>query len=98
MNMATKPYSEGRVLDSLRDFIEACKTIDQWVLIEDADWNEEIGALIEACAEQITSPPLIIFDRLKGYPAGYRIASHVTASYKRHALALGLPVDGKSRE
>lgn len=89
---------EGRVLDSLRDFIEACKQIDRWVLIEDADWNEEIGALLEACAEQITSPPLIIFDRVKGYPAGYRIASNVTSSYKRQALALGLPVDGKSRE
>lgn len=39
-------YSE--VFDDLRPFIDAAKKVSEWQEIKGADWNLEIGALIEA--------------------------------------------------
>jgi UbiD family decarboxylase len=79
--------------DDLPSFLEACKEVDEWRLIEKADWKYEIGALVEAAAELIPEPPLLIFDSIKDYPPGYRVASLVLTTYRRTALALGLPLD-----
>jgi len=43
--MDTLPYTD------FRTFIEEAKKVAEWQLIEGADWNNEIGALIEATAE-----------------------------------------------
>ncbi len=83
----------GVIFDDLRDFIGACQEVDSWRAILGADWDLEIGALTEATAELIPEPPMLVFDRIKGYPAGYRVVSLLLASYKRAALALGLPLD-----
>src|SRR4051795_2016772 len=88
--------TEGRralpqeIFDDLRQYIEACKRVAQWREIKGADWNLEIGTIIEATAERITPPPLLIFDEIKGYPSGYRVLGLSFANYKRVALALGL--------
>ena len=87
----------GLSFDGLQEFIEACKEVDEWRLIEGADWNEELGALYEAAAETIQDPPLLLFDRIKGYPAGHRVVALLTSSYKRSALQLGLWPAGRSR-
>ena len=36
---------------------------------------------------------MLLFDKVKGYPAGFRVCSLPYAAYKRVALALGLPTD-----
>ena len=89
---------EGVKFDDLRTFISRCQEIDKWQLIEGADWDCEIGALVEATAELIPDPPLLLFDNIKGYPPGYRVVSLTTASLKRAALALGLPTDKSKLE
>ncbi|HLY64805.1 MAG TPA: UbiD family decarboxylase [Chloroflexota bacterium] len=90
--LATAPTETG-VFNDLRSFIAACQEMDDWRAIDGADWDLEIGALTEATAELITEPPLLLFDNIKGYPAGYRVVSLLLASYRRGALALGLPLD-----
>src|SRR5581483_10609902 len=85
----------GMIFDDLQTYIDAAMEVDEWRVIEDADWNEEIGALTEAVAELIPEPPLLLFDRIKGYPPGYRVVSLPMASAKRAALAMGLDIDGK---
>src|SRR5438105_7455091 len=92
----TGGFMSGTVFTGLQEYVDACMEIDEYRIIEGADWNEEIGALIEATAELIPEPPMLIFDRIKDYPAGYRLVAHTGSSYKRQALALGLPPD-KSR-
>ena len=57
-----------------RGFIEAAKKVSEWRLIEGADWNNEIGALIEATAE-LDERPMLLFDKIKDYPAGFRLVS-----------------------
>jgi UbiD family decarboxylase len=88
----------GTVFDGLQEFVDAAMEIDDYRIIQGADWDEEIGALLEASAELIPRPPMMIFDQVKGYPEGYRIAMNVLAGHKRLALALGLDVEGKSKE
>lgn len=91
------PHGEEEVpiYDDFRSYIEACQRLgdSEWRLIEGADWDEEIGALTEAAADLLDSPPLLLFDNIKDYPKGYRVVSLPTGSWKRHCLALGLPFD-----
>ena len=76
-----------------RSFIDEAKKISDHRIIENADWDGEIGALVESTAELVPQPPMLIFDKVKGYPAGYRVCSLPYAAYRRVALALGLPTD-----
>jgi 4-hydroxy-3-polyprenylbenzoate decarboxylase len=89
---------EAQVFDDLRQYIAAAKQMSAWREIKGADWNLEIGALIEATAELIPQPPMLMFDEIKGYPAGYRILSLQYADFRRVALALGLPYDKSKLE
>ena len=89
---------QAQVFEDLRQYIAAAKQMSPWKEITGADWNLEIGALIEATAELIPQPPLLIFDEIKGYPRGYRIVSLQYADFRRVALALGLPYDKSKLE
>lgn len=84
--------------DDLRQYMEACKNVSDWREIKGADWNLEIGTIIEATAERIAPAPLLIFDEIKGYPAGFRVLGLSFAYYKRVALALGLPAEKSKLE
>jgi 4-hydroxy-3-polyprenylbenzoate decarboxylase len=84
--------------DDLRQYIDACKAVSEWREIKGADWNLEIGTIIEATAERISPAPLLIFDEIKGYRAGFRVVGLSFAHYKRVALALGLPPEKSKLE
>jgi UbiD family decarboxylase len=75
----------------LRAFIESAARLGELRIIEGADWNLEIGCLTELMAEQ--EGPLLLFDSIRGYPKGFRVAVNVLATARRFALALGLPTD-----
>jgi hypothetical protein len=90
-SMDTLPYHD------FRSFIEEAKKVSEWRLIEGADWDSEIGALIEATAE-LDSRPMLLFDKIKDYPAGFRLVSLAFANYKRTALAFGISPDKSKLE
>lgn len=75
----------------LRDFLAAAAALGDVRTIEGADWDLEIGCITELSAEK--HGPILLFDAIAGYPAGYRIAANVLASPRRFALAMGLPID-----
>src|SRR5438105_5506108 len=79
--------------DGLRSFLAECEKLGEVKVIRDADWNLEIGALTEMVSELIDEPPALMFDKIKGYPKGFRVLSIPTASRVRMATALGLPPD-----
>lgn len=85
--------NDHNAYDGLRSFLVECEAIGELQVIKGADWNLEIGALTEATSELIKEPPAILFDEIKGYPAGFRVLSIPTASRRRMALALRLPVE-----
>ncbi|MDP2645722.1 MAG: UbiD family decarboxylase [Desulfobacterales bacterium] len=83
--------------NDLREYIEQIEKIDRCQVIEGADWDLEIGVLLEAKAA-IQDSPLLIFDKIKGYKQGYRIASNVIHTPRRFAFMTGLPLEAKGVE
>ncbi|MFN4281585.1 MAG: UbiD family decarboxylase [Alphaproteobacteria bacterium] len=90
--MSTNKY------DGFRSFLEECLQHDESIEINGADWDLEIGTLTEAAAEKIDAPPMLMFDNIRGYPKGFRVASLPLASAKRIALIVGLPTDKSKLE
>ena len=63
----------------LREFLRLAEETGELVVIEEADPHLEIGALYELSLEH-AHPPVLLFDRIKGYPPGYRVLMNVRTS------------------
>ena len=77
---------------SLRDltgWLEGATALGEVKTVKGADWNVEIGAITEL-AQHRENGPAVLFDEVKGYPAGYRLLVNSLGSLKRTALTLGL--------
>ncbi len=80
------------MFDDLREFIQKSEEMDECRFIEGADWDLEIGNITEL-GISVPESPLLVFDKIKGYPPGYRVTSNILTSYKRLALVFGLPLN-----
>ena len=82
------------IFNDLREFIAEAEKRGDVKVIEEADWNLEIGLITEW---QIAQPnnPLLLFKNIKGYPPEYSVATNLFGTPARTALALGLPADMK---
>ncbi|MBI4330111.1 MAG: UbiD family decarboxylase [Chloroflexi bacterium] len=80
----------------LRSFIDQLRDIGELKHVEGADWDLEIGTITELMDER--NGPGLLFDRIKGYPAGYRVAASLIATPRRMAVAFGLPSDTTNAE
>ncbi|HJU61417.1 MAG TPA: hypothetical protein VJ864_05180 [Candidatus Binatia bacterium] len=58
---------------SLEDFIKAADAIGEVRHVEGADLELDVGCLTELLGER--GGPMPVFDKIPGYPAGYRICS-----------------------
>ena len=80
--------------EDLRQWLEIVESMGELKRINDADWNLEIGTLAELIyRERPGVVPAILFDRIKGYPRGFRILFGQNCSFRRLALTLGLPLE-----
>ncbi len=75
----------------LRVFMDELNRLGELKVVENADWNLEIGTITELSNEK--KGPALLFDHIKGYPAGYRVISNLTATPRRLKASLGFPVD-----
>src|SRR5215470_3060544 len=73
----------------LREFIAQIDALKALRRIAGADPHHEIGAITEVAAGMAECPALL-FDRIKGYPPGFRIVSNAVTNPQRAALALGI--------
>ncbi|MBI4334309.1 MAG: UbiD family decarboxylase [Chloroflexi bacterium] len=73
----------------LRGFVRRLQSLNEIKIIEGADWDLEIGAITELVSER--NGPALLFDNIKNYPSGYRIATNLLATPKRMAAAFGFP-------
>lgn len=80
--------------DDLRGYIDRVKEIGECKVIEEADWDLEIGVISELYLS-VPDPPLLLFDKIRNHEPGYRIISNLLITPKRAALALGLPLEAK---
>jgi len=81
----------ARISMDLRSYIRQLKDVGLLAEIHGADWNLEIGALTELSAEK--AGPALLFDRIKGYPEGYRVLTNFLNNPKLLRAALGYPPD-----
>ncbi len=72
----------------LQQFISVLKRHHEIESVDDADPNLEIGTITELADER--NGPALLFDNIKGYPAGQRIVTGAIATPRRWALAFGL--------
>src|SRR3972149_299083 len=77
-----------RMFDDLRGFIDVVEQIGECRVVENADWDVEIGSITEVVLDR-KNPPMLLFNSIKGYPPGYRIVTGAFATPKRILLALG---------
>jgi len=74
----------------LRDWIRGAEELGELRRVEGADWHLEIGAITEvaACGQASYA---VLFDKIKGYPTGYRVLVGMNESLKRQCLTTNLP-------
>jgi 4-hydroxy-3-polyprenylbenzoate decarboxylase len=78
---------------NLREFIAKVEELGELKRIDGVDWNKEMGAITEILyREKAEKSPALLFDRIKGYPEGYRCLYGMLNSPKRFALSLGIPI------
>src|SRR3954451_9108808 len=75
----------------LRDWLGQVDDLGQLPQVKGVDWDLELGALTDLMARKPQNAAALLFDEIKGYPAGYRVASGLLNSRERVALTLGLP-------
>jgi 4-hydroxy-3-polyprenylbenzoate decarboxylase len=63
---------------------------------EGVDWNLEAGAILRRSAE--AGLPAVLFQKIKGYPKGYRLFGGGAAKFKRMAIAMGMSPDTPPKE
>jgi len=75
----------------LRDWLAGVEALGELRRIEGADWNLEMGTLVELLAREADeTAPAVLFDRVPGYAAGYRCLFGATGSVRRLAHTLGI--------
>jgi UbiD family decarboxylase len=72
----------------LRAWLAAVETLGELRTVDAADPELEIGALTEINDEQ--RGPALLFDRIKGHPAGHRLLSSALITSSRLGLAMGV--------
>ena len=82
--------------DDLRDLLRDFEAMREVKLIEGADPHLEISALAETLTMRFPGEePALLFDKIKGFPPGFRILSGASNSFRRLAHVFGLATPEK---
>ena len=73
--------------DDLRSFLDVLTERGKLRVVNNADWDLEIGTINELMAER--QGPALLFDRIKGYPPGFRVATNLMHHRVGQKLAFG---------
>ncbi|HLB13259.1 MAG TPA: hypothetical protein VJO15_09915, partial [Dehalococcoidia bacterium] len=74
----------------LREYIDRLEQEGELVRVgAEVDWDLELGGIVRRATE--TKAPAPFFEKIKGYPPGYRALGAPVANYRRIAIAMGLP-------
>jgi 3-polyprenyl-4-hydroxybenzoate decarboxylase len=74
----------------LRSWLNDVEAHGELKTVEGADWNKEIGTVVELNAK--ARGPALLFDKIRDYPAGFRLLAGAMSSAKRLSLTLGMPL------
>ena len=77
-------------MPDLRTWLDEVDKLGQLMTVDGVDWDLELSTLTEIINERSKTRPAIVFDRIKNYPQGYRVAANLVSSVGRLALTLGM--------
>ena len=77
------------MIDDLRSFLNALEERGKLRAVNNADWDLEIGTINELMAER--QGPALLFDNIKGYPQGFRVATNLMHHRVGQKLTFGFP-------
>ncbi len=80
----------------MREYLSQLERLGELRLVEGADWDLEMGTITELSEEM--RGPALLFDKIKGYPGGYRVVSNLIAQPRRMAVAVGLGPEARGVE
>lgn len=75
----------------LRSWLDAVERLGELKQLYGADWDREIGTLVELNAK--ARGAALLFDQIKDYAPGFRILAGSMSSARRLNLTLGFPTD-----
>lgn len=81
----------------LRDWLLQVDELGELRRMDGADWDLEIGTITEINTRKSDAPALL-FDRIEGYPQGFRVVTSALTTCRRLALTLGVPPVSTSPE
>lgn len=85
------------VYKDLRQFMQALETTGDILKVgQEVDWDLEAGAINRWFYEQ--AGPAVHFEKLKDYESGYSIFAGSLGTYRRVAIAMGLPPETSIRD
>ena len=70
--------------------VRRSKKLGQLMSVNNAHWNLELSTLTELINERSKTRPAIVYDNIKEYPTGYRVAVNLLSSLQRLALTMGI--------
>jgi len=85
------PFSDVREFIAKLENEHECQRIEKEV-----DWNLEAGAMLRRSVE--AGLPAPFFQKIKGYPDGYRLFGNTLANYRRIAIAMDVKPDISPKE
>ncbi len=74
--------------EDFRDYLTYLEKNNDLQRVDGADWNLEMGAITEVMAER--GGPALLFDSIKGYTKGFRVATNLCTTPTRTAAVLGI--------
>ncbi len=77
-------------MPDLRTWLSDVDQLGQLMTVENVHWDLELSTLTELINERAKTRPAILFDRIKDYPKGYRVAANLVSSVDRLAMTLGM--------
>src|SRR5262249_25623598 len=77
-------------MPDLRSWLNEVDKLGELMPVEGVHWDLELSTLTEIINERSKTRPAVLFDRIKDYPQGYRVAANLVSSVERLALTLGM--------
>lgn len=77
-------------MPDLRTWLDEVNKLGQLMTVENVHWDLELSTLTEIINERSKTRPAIIFDRIKDYPQGYRVAANLVSSVDCLTMTLGM--------
>jgi len=76
----------------LREWLAAVEKFGELKRIDGADWNLEMSGISELVTREAREKPALLFDKIKGYPAGFQALFASLGTVRRTGLTLELPL------